>query len=221
MSKTQKSGVSRPYATNEERNERSEPRNDGRERARRETPGSAPLITGPTYLTLLRMLLSAAFVIFAMLEPVWAKIVALVLFIVAALTDLIDGKWARKKKTVTDLGAFLDPLADKMLVNLAFLVLVYLGVVPLWVFAIILVRDFAVDGMRMMSAKDGLTIAASNYGKWKTAFQMTALIIILLNLIANLEIFTILGNIFLYLALFLTIFSGADYLLKGYRKLIK
>ncbi len=179
------------------------------------------VITGPTYLTLLRMLLAVAFVIFVMLEPIWAKIVALILFIIAAFSDLVDGKWARKQKIVTDLGAFLDPLADKMLVNLAFLVLVYLGVVPLWVFAIILVRDFAVDGMRMMAARNGLTIAASNWGKWKTTFQMTALIIILLNLITNLEFFTVIGNIFLYLALLLTIYSGADYLIKGYRKLIK
>ncbi len=178
-------------------------------------------ITGPTYLTLLRMLLAATFMVFVMLGPIWAKIIALFLFIVASLTDLIDGKWARKQKIVTDLGAFLDPLADKMLVNLAFLALVSLGVVPLWVFAIILVRDFAVDGMRMMAARSGQTIAASNWGKWKTTFQMTALIIILLNLIVNLEIFTVLGNIFLYLALLLTIYSGADYLIKGYQKFIK
>ena len=221
MNKVQRSGVSRPYATNEERNERSEPRNDGRERARRETPGSAPLLTGPTILTILRMALSVLFVIFALLPDTWAKITALVIFIIASLTDLIDGKWARKQKIVTDLGAFLDPLADKMLVNLAFLVLVYLGVVPLWVFAIILVRDFAVDGMRMMAARNSITISASIYGKWKTTFQMTALIIILLNLIVNIEIFTVLGNITLYIALALTIFSGADYLYHGYKKLIK
>ena len=178
-------------------------------------------LTGPTYLTILRMFLSVIFVIFALLPDIWAKIVALVIFIIASLTDLIDGRWARKHKIVTDLGAFLDPLADKMLVNLAFLVLVYLGVVPLWVFAVILVRDFAVDGMRMMAARSGITIAASIYGKWKTTFQMTALIIILLNLIANLDVFAILGNIALYIALALTIFSGADYLLKGYRQVIK
>lgn len=184
-------------------------------------PNSAAKITGPTYLTLLRMFLAVVFLIFVLLPPTWAKVVALVLFIVSALTDLIDGKWARRQKIVTDLGAFLDPLADKMLVNLAFLALVYLGVVPLWVFAIILVRDFAVDGMRMMAARSGRTIAASNLGKWKTTFQMTALSIILLNLIANLEVFAILGNICLYLALFLTVYSGADYLISGYRKVIK
>ena len=165
------------------------------------------------------MVLSVAFVVFALLPATWAKVTALVIFITAAITDLIDGKLARKQKIVTDLGAFLDPLADKMLVNLAFLVLVYLGVVPLWVFAVILVRDFAVDGMRMMSAKNGITISANKLGKWKTTFQMTALIIILLNLIVNLEAFTILGNIALYIALALTILSGANYLIKGWQTL--
>lgn len=178
-------------------------------------------ITGPTVLTIMRMVFSIVFVTFALLPDTWAKIVALITFIVASLTDLIDGKWARKQKIVTDLGAFLDPLADKMLVNLAFLVLVYLGVVPVWVFAIILVRDFAVDGMRMMAAKEGITISASFYGKLKTTLQMTALIAILLNLIVNQDFVAIIGNIALYLALALTIFSGVDYLYRGYKKLIK
>lgn len=179
------------------------------------------MLTGPTYLTIFRMIVSVAFLIFVLLPEQWAKIVALVLFIIGAISDLIDGKWARKQKIVTDLGAFLDPLADKMLVNLAFLALVSLGVVPVPVFAIILVRDFAVDGMRMMMARDGVTISASFYGKLKTTFQMTALIILLLNLIVNLEFFTIIGNIALYLALILTVFSGGDYLAKGWKKLSK
>ncbi|MBR2841267.1 CDP-diacylglycerol--glycerol-3-phosphate 3-phosphatidyltransferase [Candidatus Saccharibacteria bacterium] len=178
-------------------------------------------MNGPTILTILRMLLSVVFTIFVLLPDAWAKIVALVVFIVAALTDLIDGKWARKQKIVTDLGAFLDPLADKMLINLAFLVLVYLNVVPLWIFAVILVRDFAVDGMRMLAAKNGVTISASIYGKWKTTFQMTALIIILLNLIVNLEALAIAGNIVLYIALILTVFSGADYFIKGFKQFTK
>ena len=167
------------------------------------------------------MVVSVLFMVFVLLPETWAKIVALVLFIAGAISDLIDGKWARRDKIVTDLGAFLDPLADKMLVNLAFLALVVLGVVPVWVFAIILVRDFAVDGMRMMAARDGVTIAASFYGKLKTTTQMTALIILLLNLIVNLEFFTVIGNIALYLALILTVFSGGDYLIKGWKKVIK
>ena len=178
-------------------------------------------LTGPTYLTIARMVVSVLFMVFVLLPETWAKIVALVLFIAGAISDLIDGKWARRDKIVTDLGAFLDPLADKMLVNLAFLALVVLGVVPVWVFVIILVRDFAVDGMRMMAARDGVTIAASFYGKLKTTTQMTALIILLLNLIVNLEFFTVIGNIALYLALILTVFSGGDYLIKGWKKVIK
>ena len=178
-------------------------------------------MTGPTILTILRMILSVVFMVFVLLPDTWAKIVALVVFIIACITDKIDGIWARSSKQVTDLGAFLDPLADKMLTSLAFLTLVCLGIVPIWVFAIILVRDYAVDGMRMMSARDGITIAASFYGKLKTTVQMITLIILLLNLIVNLEIFTILGNIALYLALALTIFSGVDYLYKGYKTVIK
>lgn len=178
-------------------------------------------MTFPTFLTLLRMLLSVVFMIFALLPYNWAKITALVMFIVAAITDKIDGILARKNKQVTDLGAFLDPLADKMLVDLAFLVLVYQNIISVWVFAIILVRDLAVDGMRMNAAKKRTTISASFLGKLKTTFQMIALIIILLNVIVNQNILAILGNIALYSALFLTVYSGADYLIKGYRKFIK
>lgn len=178
-------------------------------------------LTGPTYLTIARMIVAVVFMVFVLIPATWTRIVALILFVAGAISDLIDGKWARKQKIVTDLGAFLDPLADKMLVNLAFLALVDMGAVPVWVFAIILVRDFAVDGMRMMAARDGVTIAASLYGKLKTTLQLTALIIIQLNLVVNINLFTILGNIALYVALILTVFSGADYLIKGWKKLIK
>ena len=167
------------------------------------------------------MILSIVFMVFALLPDTWARIAALVIFIIAAITDKIDGIWARKTRRETDLGAFLDPLADKMLVNLAFLVLVYLSVVPIWVFAIIIVRDLAVDGMRMMAARNKITIAASFYGKLKTTVQMIALIILLLNLIVQNSIIGIFGNVALYLALVLTIFSGADYLIKGYKNVIK
>lgn len=180
-----------------------------------------PTITGPTYLTLIRMVLAIVFSIFVMIPYTWTKITALVIFITAAITDKIDGIWARRKKLVTDLGAFLDPLADKMLVNLAFLILTYQNIIPLWVFAIILVRDLAVDGMRMMAARNKITIAASFYGKAKTTAQMLTLSIFLLNTIINNNVLDIIGNILLYLSLVLTIFSGLDYLIKGYNKVIK
>ena len=178
-------------------------------------------MNGPTVLTIIRMIFSVLFMIFALIPDVWSKIVALIIFVVASITDKIDGAWARKKKLVTDLGAFLDPLADKMLTGLAFLVLTYQNVIPLWFFAIILVRDFAVDGMRMMVARTGKTVPASFYGKLKTTLQMIALIIILLNQILNFEPLNIVGNIVLYASLVLCIASGFDYLTKGWKQVAK
>ena len=182
---------------------------------------SKNILNGPTILTIVRILLVLPFMILLFLDGPVPKVTAFAIFVIASLTDLVDGKWARKKKIVTDFGAFLDPLADKMLVNLAFLALVYLNVVPLWVFAIILVRDFAVDGMRMTAAREGITISASIFGKLKTTFQMIALSILILNLSCNLEFFSIVGNIILYIAFALTIYSGADYLIKGSKLIIK
>jgi CDP-diacylglycerol---glycerol-3-phosphate 3-phosphatidyltransferase len=178
-------------------------------------------INGPTYLTILRIILSLVFLIFILIPETWAQIVALIIFIIAAITDKIDGIWARQSHIVTDLGAFLDPLADKMLVNLAFLALVYLGMVPVWAFAIILVRDFAVDGLRMMFAKKGIPVAASFFGKLKTTFQMLALAVLIFNLIVNLTPITIISNILLYLALIFTVLSGANYFKKAYQKILK
>ena len=108
-----------------------------------------------------------------------------------------------------------------MLVNLAFLALVYLNIVPLWMFAIILVRDFAVDGMRMVSAKNGVTISASIFGKAKTMVQMITLTLIIFNLILNNNILATVNIILLYFVIILTLFSGADYLTKGWKQLTK
>ncbi len=178
-------------------------------------------MTGPTVLTIVRIILASTLAIFVMLPAGWAKVIALVLFVVAAITDKIDGAWARKTNQVTELGAFLDPLADKILVNLALLTLVYQNVVPLWVFAAILVRDFAVDGVRMAAARHKVTIAASVIGKLKTACQMLALAIILLGLVLADEAIVTAGNVVLYIALALTVVSGIDYLAKGYRNFMK
>lgn len=179
------------------------------------------VLTGPTYLTILRMLFAVIFFVFILIPEIWSYTIALILFILASLTDKIDGEWARRKNLVTDLGAFLDPLADKMLTGLAFLALIYLGIIPLWVFAIILVRDYAVDGMRMMSARDGITIPASIFGKLKTTFQMISLACFILNLILKLEPLGIVANIVLYISLALTILSGLDYLIKGFKRITK
>lgn len=178
-------------------------------------------LNGPTVLTLLRIILIAPLLIAFFFDNLPAKIITILCFVVASVTDFIDGRWARRDKIVTDLGAFLDPLADKMLVNLTFLVLVYTNLVPLWLFGIILVRDFAVDGMRMLSAKHGITISASIFGKAKTMTQMITLTLILLNRIINCEILATLNFVLLLFVAALTIFSGLDYLTKGSKQLIK
>ena len=179
-------------------------------------------MTFPTYLTILRIVLAIIFSVFASLPDVsFARPVALVIFIVAALTDKIDGHLARKNKQVTTLGAFLDPIADKMLVSLAFLILVYQNIVPLWVFAVILIRDLAVDGLRMLASSQKKVIAASFAGKFKTTLQMIALIIIQFGLVFPSDFIRITGNIFLYAALLLTIYSTIEYFYKNRKILTK
>ena len=178
-------------------------------------------LNGPNYFTIARIIMSVVFMFFVLIPETWAKIVAFILFVLTAVTDTIDGAWARKKNIVTDFGKFLDPLADKVLVDLTFMALVYLDVVPVWVFAVIIIRDLVVDGVRMMAAKENITIAASFYGKLKTVIQMTALGILLFNLIVDIDFFNILGNIALYISLTLVVLSALDYLIKNWKKIIK
>ncbi len=177
-------------------------------------------MNGPTILTIFRIVLIVPIMILIFMDNLPAEIATIALFVIASITDEIDGRWARKAKKVTDLGAFLDPLADKMLINLTFLALVTMNLMPLWMFAVILIRDFAVDGMRMMVAKKGITISASFAGKVKTTMQMITIILILLNQILNLEPLAIINTILLYIVVFLTVLSGVIYLFKG-RKLLK
>ncbi len=176
-------------------------------------------LNGPTILTLLRIILVAPVMICIFMDNLPARIITIICFVIASATDFIDGRWARRAKIVTDLGAFLDPLADKMLVNLTILALVVLNQIPLWMFAVILIRDFAVDGLRMMAAKSNITIAASKFGKLKTMIQMITLSMILANMIFNNSILMTINAILLYIVVFLTVFSGVDYLYKG-RKLV-
>ena len=196
-------------------------------------------INFPTILTILRMILVVPFLI-CLLEgwrvceqyvngsvcPAGATeaqmplyVSALIIFIFAALTDKIDGDYARKHKQVTDLGKFLDPLADKMLVNSAFLAFVVMGVMPFWMLVVILWRDFAVDGMRMMVAAKGEVVAASIWGKAKTMTQMVTLVLLLLNLILGNVTLTVIGLVLMYAVVILTVFSGVDYLVKGMKKI--
>ncbi len=132
----------------------------------------------PNKLTLLRVILVVPFVVFLLNEPAngmfkWA---ALVIFIIASLTDMLDGQIARKYNLVTNFGKFADPLADKMLVSSALICLSVLGWVPAWITIIIIVREFIISGFRLIAAEQGKVIAASWCVKWKTAVTMIAVI---------------------------------------------
>ena len=173
----------------------------------------------PTILTLFRILLIAPVMICVFMDSLPAKIITIICFALASVTDFIDGRLARRLKLVTDLGAFLDPLADKMLINLTFLALVVLNIVPVWMFGVILVRDFMVDGLRMLAARKNITIAASIFGKLKTTTQVVTILLIFINMIFGNEVLAIINTILLYIVVILTVFSGVDYLYKG-RKLV-
>ena len=135
----------------------------------------------PNKLTMLRMLLVIVFVVFMCLTTkfVWAKYVSLGAFVVASITDFLDGYISRKKNLVTKFGKIVDPLADKMLVASGFILLATAGVIPAWMAVIIVLRDFFVTGLRNFGADNNKDLAASLTGKVKTVFQLLAIILAL------------------------------------------
>ena len=130
----------------------------------------------PNAITVSRLFLTAGFILFVAWESTWGHAVALVLFIIAAASDYLDGYLARKLNLVTPLGKLLDPLADKILVCSAFVFLTAKGLCPVWITALIICREFLVTGLRQIAIEAGQVLAADKLGKWKTAFQLTYLI---------------------------------------------
>ena len=145
------------------------------------------------------------------------RIVANVIFIVASLTDLFDGKVARKYNLVTNFGKFMDPLADKLLVCSALICLIQLGQLPAWVVIIIISREFIISGFRLVAADNGIVIAASYWGKFKTTFQMIAVILMIFNIPALATV----TMIMLVIAVVLTVISLVDYVAKNIEVLTK
>lgn len=168
----------------------------------------------PNKLTLLRIIMIPFFVLF-MLVPITGaadKWIALVIFVVASLTDTLDGYLARRDNLVTNFGKFMDPLADKLLVCSAMICLIDVGSIPSWVVIIIIAREFIISGFRLIASDNGIVIAASWWGKLKTISQMLMVIV----LIADLGgIFDTIGVILIALATILTIVSLVDYLWKN------
>ena len=160
----------------------------------------------PNKLTTFRVILIPFFVFF-LLAPYfegYGNYIALVIFIVASLTDFLDGKIARKYNLVTNFGKFMDPLADKLLVCSALICLIVI---------VIISREFIISGFRLIAADNGVVIAASYWGKFKTASQMVTVILLVLN-IQN-TVFTVLGTVFIYISLVLTVVSLIDYIAKN------
>lgn len=171
-------------------------------------------------LTVLRIIMVPFFMLFLMLDitnPVYV-ITALVLFVVASLTDMLDGQLARKHNMITDFGKLMDPLADKMLTTAAFLGLMSFGRASAWAVMLILTREFIVSGIRLVAAGNGTVIAASIWGKLKTVFQMIAIIaaIILLLPVFPQDIAGCITNILVWLSAVITVISGADYVIGNF-----
>lgn len=186
----------------------------------------------PNKLTLSRVVMVPFFVGFLLLTPRygWFKWIAFGIFVIASLTDLLDGKIARKYNLVTNFGKFMDPLADKLLVCSALIGMTALSqrLIPAWITIIIIAREFIISGFRLIAAEKGNVIAASMWGKWKTTFQMVMLCVKMLvmdtylpagasalpSLLSPERILRLIGDVTMYIALLLTVVSLIDYLLK-------
>ncbi|RUR41561.1 CDP-diacylglycerol--glycerol-3-phosphate 3-phosphatidyltransferase [Clostridium perfringens] len=182
-------------------------------------------------LTLIRIILVPIFLVFIAYQGLpYGSVIATLIFIIASVTDQLDGYIARSRNQVTNFGKFMDPLADKLLVTAALISLVELQLVPSWAAIVIIAREFAVSGLRTIAASEGLVIAASWWGKIKTVIQIIAIVLLLLqvniinspgikelvagsNFLRNFFIYV--PDIFLYLAVAITIISGVDYFRKN------
>lgn len=179
----------------------------------------------PNKLTVFRMILIVPFVIlllgghagwgwfdaaFGGIEA-YTDYIALVIFVIASLTDTLDGKIARKYNLVTNFGKFMDPLADKLLVCSAMICLIDMDRIPAWIVIVIISREFIISGFRLVASDNHVVIAASYWGKFKTTFQMIMVIL----MIANIQALNILTQIVMWIALALTIISLIDYIVKN------
>lgn len=169
----------------------------------------------PNKLTMFRVILIPFFVVFLLYPHIapYSNYIATAIFIVASLTDLADGKIARKYNLVTNFGKFMDPLADKLLVCSAMICLVETDQLAAWIVIIIISREFIISGFRLVASDNGVVIAASYWGKFKTTFQMLMIIVLILDI--NMAFFQVLGVILTYVALALTLISLIDYVVKN------
>lgn len=170
-------------------------------------------------LTLLRVVLVPVFMALLLTEGTGFQIAALAVFMIASLTDMLDGQIARRYNQMTTFGKFADPLADKMLTTAAFLVFMEQGIINSWALIIILVREFAVSGVRLAAVAEGKVIAASFFGKFKTVAQMAAIIatILLMNIPAVPHTVGLhISAALIWISVVFTVLSGVDYLIRNW-----
>ena len=168
----------------------------------------------PNKLTILRVILIPFFVVFMLFDITGAadKWIALVIFCVASLTDMLDGKIARKYNLVTNFGKFMDPLADKLLVCTALICLTSMNRLNVIVVLVIIAREFIISGFRLVASDNGIVIAASYWGKFKTVSQMALIIVLIMDLVG---VWNVAGTVLTWVALLLTIVSLIDYIAKN------
>ena len=167
----------------------------------------------PNKLTILRVLLIPVFVVLLLADfwGKWLDYLALAVFIIASLTDMLDGMIARKYNLITNFGKFMDPLADKLLVCSAMICLLDLGRIPAWVVIVIIAREFIISGFRLVASDKGVVIAAGFIGKAKTVFQM----IMIMLMILDIEQIQLITDIIMYIAAILTVVSLVDYIYRN------
>lgn len=168
----------------------------------------------PNKLTILRVILIPFFVVFMLFDITGAadKWIALVIFCVASLTDMLDGKIARKYNLVTNFGKFMDPLADKLLVCTALICLTSMNRLNVIVVLVIITREFIISGFRLVASDNGIVIAASYWGKFKTVSQMALIIVLIMDLGG---VWNVVGTVLTWVALLLTVVSLIDYIAKN------
>lgn len=168
----------------------------------------------PNKLTILRVILIPFFVVFMLFDITGAadKWIALVIFCVASLTDMLDGKIARKYNLVTNFGKFIDPLADKLLVCTALICLTSMNRLNVIVVLVIIAREFIISGFRLVASDNGIVIAASYWGKFKTVSQMALIIVLIMDLGG---VWNVVGTVLTWVALLLTVVSLIDYIAKN------
>ncbi len=178
------------------------------------------ILSHPNSLTLFRVAAVPLIVILLLFPSRFNTFIAALIFSAAAITDFLDGFFARQKGLVSNFGKVMDPIADKVLVSTSFIMLASLGWIPAWIVCIIIGREIAVTGLRNIVAQTGKDISASSLGKYKTGFQIAAVIPLLIHFQHLTIDFQAIGTIFLWVALILTIWSGTDYFIR-FRSLLR